>query len=59
MQRHLILRAKIQELEEAVREAVRLDDPERVRFYNAELVPLLIRLVDAVGTPEPNFGTDC
>lgn len=54
----MILRAKIQELEEAVREAIRLDDPERARFYNAELVPLLIRLVDAVGTPEPNLGTD-
>ena len=52
MEQHSVLKAKIKELEEASLEAAQRGDPEKVKFYTAELLPLIIRLVDAIRTSE-------
>ena len=58
MQRPSILEAKINELEDAFIVAIRRGDVETARMYNAELIPLLIRLIDVVGTTESDPGSD-
>jgi hypothetical protein len=58
MQTHSILRAKIQELEEAFLESARAGNVERSQFYNRELVYYLIKLANVIGNPTPDRGTD-
>jgi hypothetical protein len=58
MQTHSILRAKIQELEEAFLEAAKAGNLERAAFYNRELIFYLLRLASVIGNPTPDRGTD-
>ena len=58
MQTHSILRAKIQELEEAFLEAAKAGNVERAAFYNRELIFYLLRLASVIGNPTPDRGTD-
>lgn len=58
MQAHSILQAKIQELEEAAREATLSDDVESAFMFTQELVPLLLRLADVVGNPDSDRGAN-
>lgn len=45
-----IIRSKIRELEEASLEAANEGKPELVSMYTRELVPLLLRLVNVIGS---------
>ena len=52
MQQHLVLRAKVLELEEAYREASKIGDVACMETFNIELIRTLLRLVNAIRTAE-------
>lgn len=58
MQKHLILKAKILELDEAVVAAKRNGDFESAQMYSSELIPLILRLIHVVGTTDSDLGSD-
>lgn len=59
MPTHSILQSKIQELEEALKEAQAASDHELVQLYNRELIGHLLRLSDALrGNSTADRGTD-
>ena len=58
MEKHSVLEAKIRELEEAFQVASRNDDFECAQMYNAELIPLLLRLADAIRDSKADRGVD-
>ena len=53
-----MLEAKIRELEEAFQESSRSGDIFCAAMYNAELIPLLLRLADAVRDSKADRGAD-
>ena len=59
MPTHSILQSKIQELEEALKEAQAVNNYDLVQMYNRELIGHLLRLSDALrGNPTADRGTD-
>jgi hypothetical protein len=52
--RHSVLEAKIRELEEAFQESARNGDVTCAQMYNAELIPLLIKLADVIRDSKTN-----
>ena len=58
MGKHSVLEAKIRELEEAFQESMRNHEFERAQMFNAELIPLLIRLADAIRDSKADRGAD-
>jgi hypothetical protein len=52
------LEAKIRELEEAFQVATRSGDFVCAQMYNAELIPLLIRLADVIRDSKADRGAD-
>jgi hypothetical protein len=56
--KHSILEAKIRELEEAFQVATRSGDIVCAAMYNAELIPLLLRLADAIRDSKADRGAD-
>ena len=53
-----MLEAKIRELEEAFQEASRSGDLYCAAMYNAELIPLLLRLANAIRDSKADRGAD-
>lgn len=53
-----MLEAKIRELEEAFQVASRSGDIQCAQMYNAELIPLLLRLADAIRDSKADRGVD-
>ena len=58
MAKHSVLEAKIRELEEAFKEALAQGHAERAQMFNAELIPLLLRLADAIRDSKADRGAD-
>jgi hypothetical protein len=58
LEKHSVLEAKIRELEEAFQESSRSGDIYCAAMYNAELIPLLLRLADAVRDSKADRGAD-
>lgn len=58
MEKHYLLEAKYRELSEAFNDALDKDNMELARMYNAELIPIEIRLMDAVRNSKANRRAD-
>ena len=58
MQEHLVLKAKIRELEEAYREAASLGHTNEAKFWNNEVINYLLVLSDSFRNSKADSGSD-
>jgi hypothetical protein len=55
---HLVLEAKIREMEHALQVAISNGDMDRAALWNSELIFYLVRLTDAIGNSKSDNGAD-
>ena len=58
MANHLVLEAKIREMEHALQVAISDGDLDRAALWNSELIFYLVRLTNAIGNSKSDNGTN-